>query len=288
MESAVLALYASTYLHPGAGSTTGAIDLPVAREVHTHFPTIAGSSLKGALRQKAEQSELEKPAVNLLFGPETGQDVRQAGALLVGEARLLALPVRSLQSVFYWVTCPLILDRLARDLDQVDGSIQIPQLDPQPDQALVPTSHKSEQLVLEELDFRTVSSEQVDTLAQALRRLLPEAVGPHYLTKISRDLAVVPDDDFQHLSVTGTQMAARIVLDDKKTSKNLWYEETLPPETIFWSLIASRGADSSNSDAQPITLLRQVVESDGLLQVGGNETQGQGWCYTKLRGSTGR
>ena len=37
-------------VHMGAGSAVGAIDNPIQREVHTRYPVIAGSGLKGAVR----------------------------------------------------------------------------------------------------------------------------------------------------------------------------------------------------------------------------------------------
>ena len=43
-------LKAITPLHIGAGQGLGYIDLPIVREVHTNYPYIPGSSLKGALR----------------------------------------------------------------------------------------------------------------------------------------------------------------------------------------------------------------------------------------------
>src|SRR5437867_2434986 len=46
----LLGLHAQTALHPGAGTALGTVDLPVQRERHTHWPTIAGSALKGILR----------------------------------------------------------------------------------------------------------------------------------------------------------------------------------------------------------------------------------------------
>lgn len=53
-----------------------------------------------------------------LFGHdngETDQTKFRAGALLVGEARVLCFPVRSAKGSFAWLTCPLALARYARD-----------------------------------------------------------------------------------------------------------------------------------------------------------------------------
>ncbi|NMB17226.1 MAG: hypothetical protein GX980_08970 [Firmicutes bacterium] len=52
----VLFLYGQSWLHPGAGASTGSIDLPVQREVHTDYPMIPASSVKGSLRAMAEET----------------------------------------------------------------------------------------------------------------------------------------------------------------------------------------------------------------------------------------
>jgi len=115
MKSIILALFAETFIHPGTGQSATAIDLPVAREAATDYPFIAGSSLKGALRDKARQMWLssddkDSKEVDDLFGKQ-----ENAGNILVSDARLLLLPVRSLNSSYRWLTCPHLLERLHRD-----------------------------------------------------------------------------------------------------------------------------------------------------------------------------
>src|SRR5690606_27537503 len=100
---------AETAIHCGAGRSAGIVDLPIAREAATDYPFIAGSSLKGALRDRAES--LGRTDVGEMFGRPD-----QAGRLLISDARLLLLPVRSLTGAYRWVTCPLILERYQRDL----------------------------------------------------------------------------------------------------------------------------------------------------------------------------
>ncbi|RMI19935.1 MAG: type III-B CRISPR module RAMP protein Cmr4, partial [Calditrichaeota bacterium] len=98
-QNALLTLHAVTFLHPGAGQSTGLVDLPVQRERHTGFPMLASSGLKGSLRDKAEQAwGRDNADVAVIFGsPEAGGSDSCAGALIVSDARILAFPVRSLQ-----------------------------------------------------------------------------------------------------------------------------------------------------------------------------------------------
>ncbi|MBN2887102.1 MAG: type III-B CRISPR module RAMP protein Cmr4, partial [Chromatiaceae bacterium] len=93
-DTALLGLLAETAIHAGAGQNAGVIDLPIQREAHTAWPVVFGSAVKGALRALAE--ERQAPWLKAVFGPETNNASEHAGALLVGDARLLLLPVRSL------------------------------------------------------------------------------------------------------------------------------------------------------------------------------------------------
>ncbi len=54
-QGGLLGLHALTALHPGAGGALGTVDLPVQRERHTHWPNIAGSALKGILRDACRE-----------------------------------------------------------------------------------------------------------------------------------------------------------------------------------------------------------------------------------------
>src|ERR1051325_298764 len=119
----IIGLYAETPLHPGAGASTGAIDLPVQRERHTALPLIQATSIKGVLRDLAERKYPEGAnAAKILevFGPNVGGGDSHGGALSPTDARLLLFPVRSLEGLFVWTTCPFVIDRLARDLSFVN------------------------------------------------------------------------------------------------------------------------------------------------------------------------
>ena len=109
MHAAMLGLLAETPIHPGAGRGIGVVDLPVAREAATDYPVLVGSSLKGALLDKMRTTSADDATVR--FGTK-----EHAGDLLVSDARLLLLPVRSLTGSYRWTTCPHLIERSRRDL----------------------------------------------------------------------------------------------------------------------------------------------------------------------------
>ena len=266
MKSAVLGLLAETSLHPGVGQVVGAVDLPVAREKSTGYPVIVASSLKGSLRDRAEHLwGVENEKIGRIFGSPDN-----AGSILVTDARLLLLPVRSLQGHYKWVTCPYILERLQRDLQLAGMPASFTVTHPENGEAV--SSGGDEALFLEELSFAVRAggdgfTELINVLKQFIRHdTLKE--------RLPAGLVMISDGDFAYFARHGLAVNARNVLDSEtKTSKNLWYEESIPPDTLFYALLFARDKEGKDLDE-----MRAVFHDHPYLQLGGNETTGQGWC----------
>jgi CRISPR-associated protein Cmr4 len=264
MKCLLLGLLAETSIHPGSGRSSGFVDLPVAREAATDYPVIVGSSVKGALRDLAWTLQIDRR--NETFG---GED--QPGALLVSDARLILLPVRSLTSQYKWVTCPHLIERLGRDFSRagVSGSAE-----------RLPSLGRGEylgsgngDLFLEERQFGHGGSLPTG-LSQFVNRLIAH---PNASARLDQQLVILHDDDFVWFARYGLSVNARNVLDEeKKTSKNLWYEETIPPDSLFYCLLAERTANGA------LDLVKNLFKDRPYLQVGGNETVGQGWFAVKF------
>ncbi|WP_404296455.1 type III-B CRISPR module RAMP protein Cmr4 [Halomonas sp.] len=282
----LLGLTTQTSLHAGSGSADEVIDLPIQREAHTDWPCVFGSSVKGALRARTEQSTLDSQLCQAIFGPDTGNASEHAGSLLVSDARLILLPVRSLTSHFRWVTCPALLRRLRRDLERLGLVSQLPEAPEVADgQALVTqaTSGGSE-LYLEEYRFTQQTSELGDWLS-----LLEGVCGSTYSRELKQQLTVVDDDSFRHLCRSAMPVQPHIRLNnDTKTVANgaLWYEENLPPETVLYVCLTAQPSRLKSIDLAPAalvdTLLNGLFIERPWLQLGGNETVGMGWCRVEV------
>jgi CRISPR-associated protein Cmr4 len=323
----LLGLYAQTSLHPGAGTALGTVDLPVQRERHTHWPTVAASALKGILRDACrekiaaradldaldrhddEEAEGDRPAkrverkgsrreradatleLDVVFGPPTAGSSEFAGALSVTDARLLAFPVRSLKGVFAWVSCPAVLERLERDaaLAGQAADWQIPAV--AVNEVLVPPGCPcsiGEHVVLEEFEFKKGAGDTTALgkwVAEHLLSNRPEFQATR--ARFLRQFLLLSDDDFTHFARHATEVSARIGLNyDSKTVKGgaLFYQEFLPPETLMYSVVlanAARARSGGGKDAAGV--LRFLTDHlPGLLQVGGDETTGKGYCATCL------
>jgi CRISPR-associated protein Cmr4 len=278
MKTTMLGFLAETAIHCGAGRSAGIIDIPVAREAATDYPFIAGSGLKGALRDRAES--LGRSDVAELFGKPD-----QAGRLLVSDARLLLLPVRSLTGAYRWVTCPLLLERYGRDLTRcgLPASVPVVAVPKAADDvagALAPGG--SAKLYLEEREF-SAGGECPNGVHEAIAPVIR-----HEQTRkrLAAQTVVLGDDEFAWfcryaLPIQARNQARNVLKDGTKRSMNLWYEESLPPDTVLYALVMSRDGDGQS------VLAGLFPESDPYLQVGGNETVGHGWVAVSIRSGGG-
>lgn len=292
--NAILGLLAQTSIHAGTGSTTGVIDLPIQREGYNGYPCIFGSSMKGALRTRAEtQYGKGNTSVTFVFGPDTNNASEHAGAIMVSDARLLLLPIRSLTSQFKWVTCPDALNRFQRDVNRFGvntATVAIPAVSGNnaivPTPTIVPPQTVPLSLFLEEYRFEA-NSANLDSLINSLANLMQRDDAQ---AALQQQLVIVSDDMFAHLCQHATPVNAHIAIDsDTKTVRNgaLWYEETLPPETLLYVGISAVNARAKDAEMPADSILGAVTglfTDKPWLQVGGNETVGMGWCAVKIVG----
>lgn len=262
MKSKLIGLLAETSVHPGSGRSVGFVDLPVAREAATDFPVLVGSSVKGALRSRASETWDESKVLGIFGEQDT------AGAVIVSDARLAALPVRSLTGCYKWVTCPLLIERLGRDRLRSGAAASTPSCTVERGTAL---GNEDNELFLEERQFRA-GGPLPDGVAGLFEALILHHESQQ---RVKETLVVLHDDDFAWFARYGLAVTARNVLNEEtKTSENLWYEETLPPDSLFYCLLAER--PSEHNEGALDELLGLFAERP-FVQLGGNETVGQGW-----------
>jgi CRISPR-associated protein Cmr4 len=280
MKTAILGLHAETSIHAGAGSALDVIDLPIQREAHTNWPCVFGSAVKGALRAAAGAAKTAD--IETVFGPANATSEAYAGALLVGDARLLLLPVRSLTSHFKWITCPAALSRYQRDTERMCKSVKftVPKIEGDM-QALASTAGD---VFLEEYRFEVKQADLTEIIAA-----LAQVSGVEgFAEALKSQLMILSDDDFSYLAKHAVPVTPHIALDSETKSVKggaLWYEETLPPETLMYVCLAANDARKKESTLSAEAVLKTVQDmfsAKPYLQIGGNETVGMGWCSVKV------
>jgi CRISPR-associated protein Cmr4 len=304
-------IYTLTPTHFGTGQTTGAVDLPVARDESTRFPVLPATGLKGVARDYLTGA-LDSKAGDCLFGKSLDgadrADTLEAGLLAFTEARLIVYPVRSLNRPFLHATCRLILERLARDLRAMGLTGFLPEQWKFPEakgvKALVADETLAgKALVLEDLVY---GGEEVAALPslQQLGNRLGELLPPDEedtCRRLASGIVVVPDEDFTDLMQRVIPVRARIKLTGGKTTDrwenpetgavetgNLWYEEHLPSDCLFVSFIGERRqrtffqGTGTRSRGYSLATFKDQAGQLRLVQIGGNESVGQGLCYWTL------
>ncbi len=283
MKKMTLTLFARTPVHVGAGNSVGAVDSPVQRERHTKIPIIPGSSLKGVLSdlwnddmEKVQRGEKEVWVRKIgsdaedLFGQEENKKEGRnasAGSLMIGEARVLAFPVRSAKGMFAWITCPLVLRRFQRE---TGADFKVPAVVGETAQAFESVKLNNKKVVLEEYVFAS-PGEPAAEIVHALESLVSN--DPVW-SGIKDQLVIVSDEIFQHFCEHACEVVTRIKVDDETgvvVKGALFNLEQVPSETLFYTTIMASTGD-------PLAALKEKLETEQMIQVGGDATTGLGFC----------
>jgi CRISPR-associated protein Cmr4 len=271
MKKMTMTLFARTPVHVGAGNSVGAVDSPIQRERHTRIPIIPGSSLKGVLsdlwNERGDDGKLRRSAEGKkLFGEDNNNADAKAGALLIGEARVLAFPVRSAKGMFAWITCPLALRRFQRE---TGAAFAVPEVSGETAQAFEQVKLQ-QSVVLEEYAFG-VEREPDAAIIEALKELVPN---DSVWSGIGEQLVIVSDEIFQHFCEHACEVVTRIQINDDTgvvDGSALFNQEQVPSETLFYTAVMAPGKEL-------LETLKTKLETEQWLQVGGDATIGLGFC----------
>lgn len=283
MTNRIYWLHALTPIHVGAGRGVTFIDLPVMREKSTDWPIVPGSAVKGVWRDHFQNSLTDKQSlIPIAFGKEEQQEEDQyAGSLVVTDARIVLLPIRSFYGTFAYATSSLALLRLKRDMEtaNVQGIPDIPQV--QDSQALIPEESKlanADKIYLDELDFEAKKERVALEWAAKLSGVI---LAEDWKATFRQRFVILPDSSFDFFCKMGTEVNARIRIDDeKKIVKKgaLWYEESLPAETVLAGLVWCDRVFGKNGSTKPTSeaILQTFCQSPLTCQIGGKASVGKG------------
>ena len=292
MTTQLLTLFTRTPLHVGAGSSVGAVDQPIIRERHTRFPVIPGSSLKGVLAslwpeqvqakdkdgnprtdKKGNPVMIRAEIPMALFGSDD-QNEQKAGAVALGEAKLLAMPVRSAKGCFAFITSPICLERFARDAGMKD--IVVPKVDG--DMSCLAGSDvlfEGKSVVLEEYRFEN-KGDFPSEWAEKLASLMPD--DPILKGSMSR-LVLLSDGDLTYFAVNACQVSQHVSIDSRTGTAlqgHLFNQEEVPSETLFYAPVTYM------RDSKHLSTFADKLKDETLIQFGGKGSTGIGYCSVRL------
>jgi CRISPR-associated protein Cmr4 len=265
-------MYSLAPIHCGGEGDLGNI-LEIAREVHTNFPYIPGSSLRGSLRDGVEI--LDKIAAETLFGKELDKQ-GQMGVHQVwfGDARLLWIPMRTMsinnRDVFIWVSC----HSLIRDHALISRQKA----------AIFPNHAVGNRAGVysvadAQIQVALLSDEQKQAISlTGWPDSLKNAVKPTW----DSNLIVLPDADFQVLMEHSLWTQVRNKIQDNKEGVNpegsaeiFWTDICIPRDTIFYYPWGYSLLKNNPIIEKQHNLLISVLQE--LFQVGGQANVGRGW-----------
>lgn len=260
-----------TNLHVGSeGTNFGIVDKEVQRDTITNLPVINASSLKGSLRDHFDdmiKEETTSKEFIKLFG-----DGENQGLIKFIDAKLLFLPLRSNKKPFYHVTSLATLKEAKDFLKNFDINLQWDTINTNGNSVVI----GNESAVVEDVECSSLKAD-----FSKLKAIFG-----------IRNLAIFNDEDFNE-AVSNLPVIARNSLEG---SGNLWYEEIVPRESIFYTVLNyynnfnNDGADKRGKTDKTV-FDRQIKKFDEKLlndhiQIGANASIGYGICnFTRLGAS---
>ena len=303
MNNFLTYMYLLTPLHTGGSADEGNL-MGIAREVHTEFPYLPSSSLRGRIRAAMEQNESTKLQASDFFGQKISGSGTQPteGKVWFSDATLLLFPIASLSHHILWVTCPLWLERWARWLgpeadsvmtfadtcrEQLQGKAAI-------------SSFSASRIYLQSALLKPDDIKSVD-FAPVTKQLKPTLSGSGLIAYMDKRTIVLSEEDCISLIETGLQREVRVALNEtSKTVKDGSFraEEAIPPETVLffpWGTKTTKPSNvGSSASAEEKAAAQQQRETDAenaqvverelvsalgdRLQFGGLEGLGRGWA----------
>jgi len=269
-------LYSLAPIHCGGEGDLGNI-LEIAREVHTNFPYVPGSSLRGSLRD--EVTQLNQNAADNLFGRElNGNGQMGVHQVWFGDARLLWVPMRTMSSrnrdVFTWVSChSLIRDHAL--IAQLPGAKF-------PDH---PVGTQPGTYTVADAQLQISSLDEEHKKAIALAGNWPDALKSSVKSTWEKSCIVLPDADFQVLMehCLWTQIRNKIQegnsgAGSEGSAEVFWTDVCIPRDTMLYYSWGYSLLKNNPVTLEQHNLLKNAIE--GLIQVGGQANVGRGWVQS--------
>lgn len=267
-------LYSLSPIHCGGEGDLGNI-LEIAREVHTNFPYVPASSLRGSVRDEVVNAEPNgKVTADRLFGKEL-DDRGQMGVHQVwfGDARLLWVPMRTMavkgnsRDVFTWVSCHSLIRDHALLSHRKFAAF--------PDHAV---GDNSGTYLVADAEITVQAMDDAQKQAVNLSGDWSENLKGSVQSTWDKNRIVLPDDDFQVLMEHSLWTQVRNKIDASGSAEVFWTDVCIPRDTIFYYPWGHTPLEKDALRKHDWDVLIEVV--NGLIQVGGQANVGRGWVQS--------
>lgn len=267
-------LYSLSPIHCGGEGDLGNI-LEIAREVHTNFPYVPASSLRGSVRDEVINAEPNGKAIaDRLFGKELN-DQGQMGVHQVwfGDARLLWVPMRTMaikgsgRDVFTWVSCHSLIRDHALLSHRNFATF--------PDHAV---GNNAGTYLVADAEIIVQGMDDKQKHAVNLSGDWSENLKGSVQSTWDKNRIILPDDDFQVLMEHSLWTQVRNKIDASGSAEVFWTDVCIPRDTIFYYPWGHTPLEKDTLRKHDWDVLTGVI--NGLIQVGGQANVGRGWVQS--------
>ena len=270
MEAKLFRMRLVTNLHMGSGEANfNFIDNQVQRDPITEYPNMHPSGIKGALREFFDGIE-NKDYVREIFGSEnTEKEDNKQGEVSFIEGKLLSIPVRSnKKSYFMGTTIEIIKEYVefsklfgknTENLKEIEEELKkIEKKLSEKNRKICVIGNQEEGLLIESFENDEIGFYQENDI-------LSKVLG-------IKDIVILKEEIFKDEISRRLPVIARNCLENG-VSKNLWYEEVVPRESVFYTgIVNSQNTEKFQDFCKKL--------EDNLIQIGANATIGYG--FTKF------
>jgi CRISPR-associated protein Cmr4 len=266
MNHSTVYLYLIAPLHTGGTSQEGNL-LGIARESHTEIPYVPSSTIRGKLRSLTPEEHIKTMWGNTIDDVTAGEDMNlTAGALWVGDASILWVPVPSLSHGVVWISSPLLLRRWAR--------LNAPNLTPNIPLAYSTSLPSNKPVYLKDAILKT------DDLSSW-------AKWKDFVPSKSQDsiekVMVLPDQHCATLIQMSLWRQVKIKLDEHKVvDGGFRYEEAIPPDTLMYFPWGTT-SQANGTGSAAVKELKSLLTNNDIIQIGGQESLGRGFVQQWMK-----
>jgi CRISPR-associated protein Cmr4 len=259
-----------TNLHVGdSGTNFDIVDKKVQRDSISELPIINASSLKGAIKdymrlfviqESKNLDNIDKEAFDKIFGDD------MQGLIRFLDSILLFIPLRANNKPFYHVTSKDSLINVVEFFESLGIEIK--------DDTKQEINKLKDNVVLNSKENAYIEDTKCEPLEIDIEKLLsfiPLTIRP-------KNIAIFKNGDFIDV-VKHLPIIARNKLKDSK-SDNLWYEEIVPRESIFYTAMLDYnnfGTSSEFKYKKGFEAFYNILQKE-FVQVGANASIGFGLC----------
>jgi CRISPR-associated protein Cmr4 len=227
-----------------------------------------------------------------IFGPDTVNASKFAGAMQFSDAVLVALPVRSFAGLFALVTSPYLLNRYKQTLELCGTDTQtLHEITPGLEEVCISADSKlslqigdNSHVVFEDFKFNI---QDTNEHFAAWVTSIADYCGVD-TTFLNAHLCVIHDDIMEFLmnNLTEVLPGIRIKADTKTVETGaLWYAEFLPSETILVGTVSAPSKSFGQNKVDDVDMLNDVfgVARSRMITIGGKTNTGAGICRLTVK-----